>query len=334
MENEFVDYCTISYKKLLSSEPELKDFSNVSVFEAFFNSISYDISASELRTKYRNGVYNTIDRLMPVYKKDVELLRSIKEMKYYENSISIYACFIIFWILEHEVQLSTKELNLLTESIYAATIGYRLLDLHQDHNLIGGEAIILGYRFINLYEELLLSVFPSSHAFSTIKKNSNNYCEVEYIEKSNRWKKCPFSWENVEVLANKAAPLFSIFELIFKHKNLSDDHILEIMDALKGLVACTQLNDDIIDAQDDLTNGFETLVMGGYYEKFGIEKDVTREKIDAYFNENKVKDFYNIQLKIFEKARKIFTRRAEYLLLLLMELQYYQFNKSILVNQF
>ena len=328
---DFVDYCTLAYKKLLDSDVKIEISDKSSIFESFFNSISLKLSADELRKKYREGVYKTIDKELGQYKQEVEMLRTLKEVKFYENSISVYSSFIIFWIIENKLKLNKEEIKAFTEAIYSGTIGYRLLDLHQDHNLFGGEIIVLGYRFINLYEELLMKIFPGVNTFKIIKKNAAKYCEVEYVEKTNRWKQCPFEWEQVEILGNKAAPLFTIFELIFKRKKLSATQVKDLLAAFRGLAVCTQLNDDLNDVEEDLLNGFETLVMKGYYKKYG-KKDITIEKISKHLDQEKSKQFYNTQVRLYNNARNIFMRHNQHLLLLLMELQYYQFNNNITIE--
>jgi len=328
---DFVDYCTLAYKKLLDSDVKIEVSDKSSIFESFFNSISLNLSANELRKRYREGIYKTIDKELGQYKQEVEMLRSLKEVKFYENSISVYSSFIIFWILENNLKLNKEEIKAFTEAIYSGIIGYRLLDLHQDHNLFGGEIIILGYRFINLYEELLMKIFPGGNTFKTIKKNAAKYCEVEYVEKSNRWKQCPFNWEKVEILGNKAAPLFTIFELIFKRKKMSTTQVKDLLEAFRGLAVCTQLNDDLNDVEEDLLNGFETLIMKGFYAKYGKE-NITIETISEHLDQETSMQFYNTQVRLYNNARSIFMKYNQDLLLLLMELQYYQFNNNITIE--
>jgi hypothetical protein len=264
---------------------------------------------------------------MPI-RKDLEKLRQVEKLNFYENSIIPYNTLLIFWILENEVDISQDDIQKLTEAIFAATLGYRMLDLNQDHNMFDSSKVVLSLSLINTFENLLLETFNDDYSAKTIKKYVDSYCEVEYLEKSNRWKPSPFTLENVSLLSYKAAPSMTIFELLYRKKKFSEVKINDLIHGLANLMTSTQLCDDIIDVQEDLMNGFETAVMSGYYEHFGINSEVTREKISVILNPARMRNFYEVNVSLIENARKIFERYDDNIFNLFLEVHYYQFNSS------
>ena len=110
-----------------------------------------------------------------------------------------------------------------------------------------------------------MDVFESEKPIKTINKYVGMYTEVEFLEKRNRWKNCPFDWKEPEKIGWKAAPLFSIFELLFRKAEVSK---VDIEQKIKGLIyasSALQMADDLMDAVEDLSNGIETLVMSGFF---------------------------------------------------------------------
>lgn len=324
----FVDYVTEIYNSLQSSSLVNINLAGHFVYESFFSSIFKNFSIIELKNKYREGITRTINERLVFFNKDIQMLRTLKEVSYYENSISIYTCFFVFWILENEIEMPREDVEKLCDAIFAGTIGYRLLDLNQDHNIIGQEALMLGYFLINTYEEILAEIFPYSDTLKIIKKYAKLYSQVEYEEKRNRWKECPFTWNEIFKLGYKASPVFSIFELLFKAKGYSEEKIRLIIEGIINVITTTQMCDDIVDAKEDLSNGFETLVMSGFYKMYGSSDKIHDDRIAEFLSAERIKKFYETNIHLFNMTRKIFADNNEYILLLLMELKYYQFIES------
>jgi hypothetical protein len=328
----FVDYVIEIYNSLQSSTLENINLAGHFIYESFFSSLYQNFSINELKNKYRDGIANTINKRLGFFNEAIQKLRTLEEVNYYENSISIYTSFFVFWILENEIEMTREDMEKLCDAIYTGTIGYRLLDLNQDHNIIGQEALMLGYFLINSYEEILSEIFPFPDTLKIIKKYAKLYSEVEYEEKRNRWKECPFTWNEVYKLGHKASPVFSIFELLFKSKGYSEEKIRSIIEGIIYVITTTQMCDDIVDAKEDLTNGFETLVMSGFYKTHGLTDNINDEKIAEFLTSERVKKFYETNIHLFNITRKIFTENNEYTLLLLMELKYYQFVDSFYIE--
>jgi hypothetical protein len=330
--SDFVHYVINIYNSLQRSNLKNINISGNFIYNSFFSSIFQNFSINELKNKYREGITRTINERLSYFKESIQQLRTLKEVNYYENSISIYTCFFIFWISENEIEMPVEKMEKLCDAIFAGTIGYRLLDLNQDHNLIGQEALMLGYFLINSYEEILSEIFPNSKTFKITKKYAKLYCQVEYEEKRNRWKECPFKWEEVYMLGYKASPVFSIFELLFSYKGYNEEKIRSLIEGIILVITTTQMCDDIVDAEEDLSNGFETLVMSGFYNSYGTKENISNKKITEFLTVERMKKFYKTNIHLFNKARKIFTDNDEYTLLLLLELKYYQFIDSFYIE--
>ena len=87
--------------------------------------------------------------------------------------------------------------------------------------------------------------------------------------------------------------------------------------------------DDFSDIEEDLANGSETLIMSGFYEKFGIDMKISQELIQSFLNEERISKFYNTTQSLFDKARKIFTDNEDDIMLLSVEIQNYNFNSRL-----
>ncbi|MCU0344174.1 MAG: hypothetical protein MUF28_10200 [Ignavibacterium sp.] len=327
----FVDYCYEIHKELSSGKStalqEKKSFSISS-----FSQISPKISEEKLQKIFKQNIENTINKYIAEFSSELVEYRKLKEVNFYENSISLYLTFIILWCIDNKVNLSKDSLNNICHYVFVGTVGYRLIDLQQDHNLLETKSIYLGLYLINISEMLLAEIFPVKENVSIIKKYSNLYNKTEYKEKQNRWKGCPFSWNNVDELGHKAAPVFSIFELIFKFVGFDDKKTLSLLGALNKVVASTQLCDDISDALEDLSNGFETLVMSGFYCEHPERHDINTKTVGEFINSNRLKIFYEKNMDLLNEASKIFSKYDEYLFVFLLEAHKARFLEGFEIN--
>jgi hypothetical protein len=297
-------------------------------FRSFLSSLSSNVSLDEMKNIYREDIYSNFNNELLFFKKDIELMKQIKELKLYEESIATYTGIYFFWVWSNNVNLSNKDLEKITQAIFTGTMGYKLIDIHSDNNFIGQEAIFLGNRLIRLAEKIYSEVFGLENTYHILNKYFAKYCEVEYLEKRNRWKESPFSWNAVELLAYKASPLFSIFEILFRYHKFNEKKVNELVQALIYSSVAIQLMDDFVDMKDDLKNGYETLVTQGFYKKYGTENEITDEMIKEFFTEEKLLNLFNYIENLFEKSREIFTKHEDDILLLVLEFENYSFTSS------
>lgn len=320
------------YDSIIKSKTIKLDLNADYIYESFINMFSKEISAQDLLVQYRNEINSIIEDNLSNFNTDINLLRQLKEVQYYENSVAISTSFAIFWIAHNKVDISKTELSDLVKAVFIGTVGYRLLDLHNDQNKLESHFSILGYYLIHQYEKTLLEVFNYPSTFEIINKYVSYFSEVEYLEKKHRWAKCPFSWDEPEKIGLKAAPLFAIFELIFLKANLDQDRIDMLIRGLINWAAAIQMADDITDAHEDLSSGIETLVMSGFYHQYPKPDDITPELINNFLDKKRTLKFYDTTQMLFDVARDNFIKCDDEILTLYNEIQNYRFNSDIEIS--
>lgn len=314
----FVDYCYALHKELGGSEtkniPETESTKN-----SFFSKISPNISEEKLQEIFRDNIDRTISKYVKEFAVELAEYRKLEGINFYEISVTRYLTFMILWCIDKKTDLNMESLNKICQCAFIGTVGYRLIDLQQDHNLLDSKTLYLGFYLINISEEILAELFPFKETTSIIKKHSNLYNKIEFKEKQHRWKGCPFTWENVEELGHKAAPIYSVFELIFKLMGFNEEKTTSLLKALNNVAASTQLCDDISDAYEDLSNGFETLVMSGFYNTHPDKEDINLTAVENFINSERLKLFYEKNTALLNEASKIFSKYDEYLFAFLLE---------------
>lgn len=323
----FIEHCYEIHHELSNSKS--KTFPEAKSLPPFFFS---KISEEKLQKIYKENIEETINKYIEDFSIEIAEYRKLEDVNFYENSISRYLTFIILWCIEKNINLSKDSLNKICHYVFIGTVGYRLIDLQQDHNILEPKSIYIGLYLINISEELLTEIFPSKDTLSIIKRYSNLYNKIEYKEKQNRWKSCPFSWKNADELGYKAAPIFSIFDLMFKLAAFDEIKNLELLGALNKVVASTQLCDDVSDAFEDLSNGFETLVMSGFYNIHPDRQDINLRTVGEFIDSNRLKIFYEKNMALLNEASKIFSKYDEYLFIFLLEAHKARFLEIFEIN--
>ncbi|OGU73745.1 MAG: hypothetical protein A2V93_04660 [Ignavibacteria bacterium RBG_16_34_14] len=309
------------YNTLLDGSEESFDILESTIFK--------DLSVIDLMELYRKEMDLISELKFPVFKNELKRLRSFPQVSHYENGISTFVCFIVYWIWHNRLDLSRGEIAKIIESKYFGTLGYRLIDIQHDSNLLGVEVIYLGNYLIHYHEHLLTEVFGIKDTSEIINKYFLMYSEVEYFEKKNRWKSCPFSWDKPEKLGYKGAPFFSTIELLFRFSGMEETKKSELIKGLIAFTAAIQMMDDISDAKEDLINGIESLVMSGFYKKYGKSTKLTDELINQFLNQERMTLFYNTTQNLFDIARKNFIQNNDEIFLLCLEIYNYRFNRRI-----
>lgn len=325
----YVDYCLKLYKSINNPSSEKFSLSSNVKSLSLIDLISQNYSSDQLRKLYNEEIRVLLDNRLSLLKIEDEYTDELKKLSYYYESVGGFTMSLIFWIEHNKVKLSKEELYKISDAMLIGSIGYRLIDVHNDEGLLGKESSIIGNYFIHNYEEILLDIFRDVETFKIISKNISLYSHVEFLEKRNRWKTCPFNWDEPEKVGLKISPMFSIFELVLRIAKKDEK---EIDSLLKGLIyfsAAIQMLDDFTDVEEDLTNGIETLVMSGFYKNFGTDIQITRELVQKFLNEERVSRFYNITQSLFDKARNIFTENEDDIMLLSVEIQNYNFNSRL-----
>jgi len=98
-----------------------------------------------------------------------------------------------------------------------------------------------------------------------------------------------------------------------------------LINSLLFISAAIQLIDDLADAKQDLSNGYETLVMKDYYKTFGTESEITDERINNILTQDRLKLIYRTGQDLFDKSRKLFEKHDEFVIQLSAELWNFNF---------
>ena len=276
-------------------------------------------SPSKVTKCYREEIDKIIYEELAFYDDDVSLLRKFDKVCFYEEAMGRFTCFYLFRIWQQNVPFSCEEIAKLIEAIFMGCIGYRLMDLCNDEkDAVREESRFLGYQMIQNHEQLLIDVFPSKEAFDIIKRHASIYYQAEYLEKKNKWKTCPFSGENLYKIGRKTSPLFAVIELIMLRQQTSQEKMAEMNQAFVYFAAAIQMIDDLHDAHEDLSYGFETPVMHGFFDEMGTNA-VSEDNISKFLTSERLRVFFDTTQDFFEKARNIFLKYDESMMLILLE---------------
>jgi hypothetical protein len=304
---------SVKFKELLKGDTH--DFDKVK------EKLQRVFELDELRNNYISEISKTIDQFIPFFKDDFRRFLRIKEVSYYYHNISSSTVSHLFWIWNKGIKLSEEKLNQFVQSFFLGVFGYKMIDYQKDNKNSYPELSFVGFYAIKIAENLLEKIFGKGITNSVYLKYAEMYTQIEYLEKKNRWKPSFFLWHEPLKLGLKAAPTFIVHESLFRYAGYTENKIKDLISGLMFLSAAMQLIDDLADAKDDLINGYETLVVKGYFETFGNSSEVTGEKINQILSQERLKLIFRTGQKLFNEARKLISKYDEYLLQLIIEIQ-------------
>lgn len=306
-----------SFKKLLGSYS--KDYDKV------LASIEKKFGFNELRNSYMEYIKVTIDNYLPFFKDELNQFLKLKEVTYYQRNIPLRTFSLLMWIWEKKLNIAKQSLNKFIDSIFLGTFGYKMLDFSADNKNSNPEVGLVGFYSIKMAEKLLSHALGSSNTAKPIVKYFKMYIDTELFEKKNRWKPCPFSWNEAKKLGHKGAPIYTVHESLFRYAGYDENKIKDLIDSLIYVSAAIQLVDDIADAKQDLLNGYETLVMKDYYKTFGVNDNITDERVNQILNQERLKLIYKTGQELFDNSRKLFEKHDEFVIQLSTELWNFNF---------
>lgn len=280
---------------------------------------------NELRESYIKDVQTTTANYLPFFKNELKKFLQVKEVTYYEKNIPLRTLSFLMWIWEKNLDISDKLLNKFIDSLFLGTFGYKMIDFSLDNKNTKSEVSLVGFYSIKLAERLLGEVLGHNNTEAAITKYFSMYIETELFEKKNRWKECPFSWNDAELLGNKGAPIYTVHESLFSYAGYSPQKIEDLIKSLIYVSAAIQLIDDLADAKQDLSNGYETLVMKDYYKTFGTESEITDKKISRILDQDRLRLIYKTGQDLFDKSRILFKKHDEFVIQLNAELWNFNF---------
>lgn len=276
---------------------------------------------NELRDSYIDVLSRTVELYLPFFKEDFHEFLKVKEVYFYYHNISSSTASHLFWIWNNDLKLTDEELNDFVDSFFLGVFGYKMIDFQNDNRNSNPELGFVGLYAIKIAEQLLEKTLGKELTSGVYLKYAKMYTEIEYLEKKNKWKPSIFSWDESKKLGLKASPTYIVYESLFRYAGYKEKKIKQMIEGLIYLSAGLQLIDDLADAKQDLVNGYETLVMKGYFNKFGISTEVTDANINEVLTQERLKLIYNTGQELFDKARKAIEKHDDYILQLLIEVQ-------------
>lgn len=315
------------YKLLEQSDSSklLKNWGND--YDNFRTFMLEKFGINEVVSEYKNFTTPFLEKHLSFNQDMLNKFLNSEEIKYYESHMPLRTAFYLFWIWDKKLEISELKLEKFIESFYIGTFGYKMLDVISDSKSDNLEMIFISLYAIKAAENLLSEAFDYENTAYTILKNFKIYTDIECFEKRSRWKETPFNWNEAAKLGNKAAPIYMVYETLFRFANYDEKKIRELMYAFNLTAAALQMVDDLMDAKIDLSNGYETLVMAGYYTRFGLDKEITDDNINIILDQQRLKKIYSKVMELFSEARTIFEKYDEYIILLSHEMQLFNINK-------
>lgn len=304
---------SINFKKLLTGATH--------DFDKMHQKLQKVFELDELRNSYINEISKTINKHIPFFGDDFKIFLQIKEVSYYYRNISSETVSHLFWIWDRGIELSDEKLNQFVQALFLGVFGYKMIDYQKDNRSSNPELSFVGFYAIKVAEQLVENIFGKEITGLIYMKYAKMYAQIEYEEKKNKNKPAIFSWDEPQKLGLKAAPTFIVYESLFRYAGYNPKKIKDLINGLTCLSAAMQLVDDLADAKDDLANGYETLVVQGYYSRFGTSAAVSEESVNKVLDQDRLKLIYKTGQNLFAEARKLIAKHNEDMLQLLIEIQ-------------
>jgi hypothetical protein len=317
---EFFDYSLKLFNQI-----EQTDFSNFSgssehPVKGIVSYLSTKITFDKFTELYRKEIDIIIDEHLPMCKDDDEQVNNLKKIYYYDGSVNTYTWMYLFWIWYNKIDISSNDLKFLLKGVFMGMMGFRLIDIYTDDEGPNKDYLFLGNYLIRNFEQIFVDVFGSKETFDVLNYYGLKFNEVEYLEKRNLWKKCPFSWEKSNMLGYKTSPLLSLFDVIFTHFRIDKNKSDALVQGFLNVLAVNQITDDLGDAETDLAVGRETLVMQGFYEKYGTVNSWSKENIAEFLTQEKLMQIYNEIQDLTNNGIALFSKHDDLIFLIFVEM--------------
>lgn len=294
-------------------------------YDKVLASIQDRFGFEQLRRSYNEDIKTTIVENLPFFKDDIQNFLQLQEVTYYQKNIPLRTLSLLMWIWEKDLDVSESKLKKFVDSLFLGTFGYKMIDFSLDNTKSFAEISLVGFYSIKLAEQLLAEAFGYNNTNEALSKYFSMYLETELLEKKNRWKDCPFSWNEAQLLGHKGAPIYAVHEALFNYAGFTPIKTKQLIESLIYVSAAIQLIDDLADAKVDLSNGYETLVMKNFYTTFGLTSEITDDKINFILNQERLKLIYKTGQELFDKARKLLENHDEYIIQLSLEMWNFNF---------
>lgn len=301
-------------------------------YDKVLASIQDRFGFEQLRRSYNEDIKSTIIKYLPFFKDDIQNFLQLQEVTYYQKNIPLRTLSLLMWVWEKDLDIAEAMLKKFVDSLFLGTFGYKMVDFSLDNTKSFSEISLVGFYSIKLAEQLLAEAFGYNNTNEALSKYFSMYVETELLEKKNRWKDCPFSWNEAQLLGHKGAPIYAVHESLFNYAGFTPIKTKQLIESLIYVSAAIQLIDDLADAKVDLSNGYETLVVKNFYRTFGFTNEITDDKLNFILNQERLKLIYKTAQELFDKARKLLENHNEYIIQLSLEMWNFNFTTIFKLN--
>jgi hypothetical protein len=292
--------------------------------------ITNNLDFDKFNEFYRKEVSLIFNNDLSLFIDDSDQIDNLNKIYFYDKSVSKYTWMYLFWIWFNKVDISNDDLKCLLKAVFMGMMGFRLLDIAtDDENQNNKEYFFLGHYLIRSFEKIYMNVFKTKETFDVLNYYLLKYNEVEYTEKRNLWKTCPFNWDESNILGYKTSPLLALFEVIFVHFNVDTNKSKDLIHAFLNMLAINQIIDDIGDAESDLLTGRETLVMKGFFEQYGTNQGLNQENIQQFLSHERLFKIYKKINSLFDNAIDLASKHDDLIFVTFIEIV-----KPIFLNKF
>jgi len=218
---------------------------------------------AEVRLIFEDTMYGILCDALSRYGLD----RSRAELAFrsdsYWKSAPVFLVAFAFWLKTKGIARFIDVPEALI-AILTGTVGYRVMDLHFDHDRATKAEAMMGLALVREYEWAILRQFGITEAnLASLASANREYFEGEILEKSGSLSECPYSFESLHLLARKASMVFFLFEAGLRICG-EELHIDAYRNAFVRIAAAVQILDDLSDLEEDLSSGFRTLPSLGF----------------------------------------------------------------------
>lgn len=174
----------------------------------------------------------------------------------------------LVWLDREGQQKAIENVEKLFRSTMLGVAGYMMLDSNLDEQEQNSPEILFSVSLIQEHDRLLLECFDSTMAdYALLSRFKQLYLMAEIKEKRSRFVASPYTVDHPEDCGYKAVHAYLPFALLLQ-KSGKGDQIDDYLQFFYEWGAPLQIMDDIMDLEQDLTNGHYA------YPTLGFEKEI------------------------------------------------------------
>ena len=173
----------------------------------------------------------------------------------------------VVWLDREDQKKALENVGKIFSSFMLGVAGYQILDSDLDEGKENPEEILLTLSFIQECERLLLTSFEFEQAdYELLNHFKQLFLKFEIKEKQSRFKESPYTVDHPESCGYKAVHAYFPFFLLLQ-KSGKQDQINDYLQFFYEWGAPLQIMDDLMDLEDDLSNGHYSYPTLGYEHK-------------------------------------------------------------------